>query len=519
MWRAACGVAAFVFCLFLSGAAQGQNDAKSLRKQAERAMKQGEYAPAEEIYNKLLVINPKDNKARLGLSYAMLKQRFWGGAFEQAAKVLDADRFSSRARALIGTAVLAKGDFRAAAEAFEGALLLDEAEPLAVAGLGMIDFYENRLDDSVSRLRRAVSLDNDEPDFIFSLAQAAARNEKFKEAADSFETFLRIAPKTDEDRRGRIRGLIDFLRYLGQRGRLYQADGDNAAIPLEMLTTRPVLGVRINGQREAQKMVFDTGSGMSVLSEETAKRLGVKAIARGGQARAVGGDGKFEIVYGFLESMSIGDVTVYNVPVYIRRFFSGPSSDIDGYLGTSAISKYVATVDYNARSFSLNRKRKSGKNYGAAVELPLRTTSSGFVSGEVQIEGVQKPLNFIIDTGASISVLSDKLAGREELAAFREGARMRVYGAAGVAEDVKTLVLPRLLVGAHSQHAVNAAVLDLDSINETTGFEQTGIIGGNFLYNYRVTFDFKRGILRLETQTGGGNGPAPGPASTIAAKQ
>jgi hypothetical protein len=95
---------------------------------------------------------------------------------------------------------------------------------------------------------------------------------------------------------------------------------------------------------------------------------------------------------------------------------------------------------------------------------------------------------------------------------------MRVYGAAGIEDDVKTLILPRLLVGTHSQPRVNAAVLDLDSINETTGFEQTGIIGGNFLYNYRVTFDFKRGILRLETQTGGGNGPTPGPSSTIAVR-
>ncbi len=46
--------------------------------------------------------------------------------------------------------------------------------------------------------------------------------------------------------------------------------------------------------------MLDTGSGMSVISEETAKRLGIKLVARGGLARAVGGGGKFEIVYGFV---------------------------------------------------------------------------------------------------------------------------------------------------------------------------------------------------------------------------
>jgi hypothetical protein len=111
--------------------------------------------------------------------------------------------------------------------------------------------------------------------------------------------------------------------------------------------------------------------------------------------------------------------------------------------------------------------------------------------------------------------LSHKLAGREELAAFKEGQRMRIFGAAGIEDDVKTIVLPRILLGAHSQHGLNAAILDLDSINETTGFEQTGIIGGNFLYNYRVTFDFRRGILRLEAN-GSGSMLPNGPAATVA---
>jgi len=41
-------------------------------------------------------------------------------------------------------------------------------------------------------------------------------------------------------------------------------------------------------------------------------------------------------------------------------------------------------------------------------------------------------------------------------------------------------------------------VLDLDPVNETAGFLQSGILGGNFLRHYRVTFDFERGIVRFE---------------------
>lgn len=511
--EAARSVAAFVLFCGLSGGLVAQDkNVPSLRKQAEQLTQQGAYAEAEQLYQQQLAANPQDTKARLGLSHVFLKQRLWGGAYDQAVRVLEKDANSARARAIIGTALLGNGDFRGSAEAFRAALNWDTDEPLAVAGLALIDFYENRLGNSVVGLRRAVSLEPKEPDFVFALAQAAARKEEFTLAADSFERFLKIAPKTDTDRRERIQGLVDFLRYLGHSGKLYASEGPKASVPVELLTTRPVLPVRVNGSTTPQKFVFDTGSGMCVLSEETAKRLGVRQVARGGQARAVGGDGKFEIVYGFLESLQIGDVMIRNVPVYIRQFYGTTASTVDGYLGTAVIAKYLATVDYAARTFSLSNKRQSSKKAVAQLELPLRSTSSGFLSGEVQLDGIAQPLNFIIDTGASISVLSHRLAGREELAKVQEGSRMRIFGAAGIADDVRTLVLPRLLFGEYSQHGINAAVLDLDAINETAGFEQTGILGGNFLYNYRVTFDFKRGLLQLESPNGN-TLPALSPAS------
>jgi hypothetical protein len=75
---------------------------------------------------------------------------------------------------------------------------------------------------------------------------------------------------------------------------------------------------------------------------------------------------------------------------------------------------------------------------------------------------------------------------------------MKVYGAAGIAEDVQTLLLPRVGIGPCSREKINAAVLDLDPVNETAGFDQTGILGGNFLRHYRVTFDFQRAVMQLE---------------------
>jgi predicted aspartyl protease len=196
----------------------------------------------------------------------------------------------------------------------------------------------------------------------------------------------------------------------------------------------------------------------------------------------------------------MGDARVERVPVYIRQFFNDQES-VDGYIGLSILSKYLSTVDYAGRQMTLLRgepRERAPAAAPTAFELPIRTTSSGFWSGEVQLEGVEKPVNFIIDTGASISVVSQVLAARAGMDSLAQSGRIKVYGAAGLAENIQTVLLPRVSLGPQARENVYAAVLDMEPINETAGFEQTGIVGGNVLRHFRVTFDFYRGIVRLE---------------------
>lgn len=486
---------------------------KSLQK-AQKALRAGDFERAEKLYREILEKDERDIPARLGLSKALLKQRRLPESFEHAAYVRNIDPSSARAHALLGSAILAAGVFPEAVLEFRAALTFNRDESMAIAGLAMIDFYENRTLDCVDKLRRAVAIDPEEPDYVFSLGQAAARSEKYAEAADAYERFLNIAPRTDADRRARIRGLIDFLRYLGTQSQLYSLSGASRTVmPFESLDNRPILRVRINGSKEYLRFVLDTGSGMSVISHQTARKLGLKPVAKGGLARAVGGGGRFDIVYGYLNSMDLGEVRVENVPVYIRHFYD-MNNPVDGYLGIAALSRLVTAVDYGTRRMTLVRQRSRADlasivdqtSKGApdsievrpGVDVPVRTTSSGFLSGEVMIGGMSKPLNFIIDTGATVSVLSERAAAMEEAVGFIQKHRMRVFGAAGITEDVKTVLLPKVALGNYTREKVNAAVLNLEPINETAGFQQNGILGGNYLRHFRVVFDFQKAIVRLE---------------------
>jgi tetratricopeptide (TPR) repeat protein/predicted aspartyl protease len=467
------------------------DDFRSLLKQGDKLVRRGQYFEAEKVFKRAIEINPLHSGAKLKLALVHVKQRRLTDAYDLSFPIAKAEPANSNAFAVLGATLLSAGKFREARTIFVNALRLNKREALAWAGYGMLDFYENRILDSLNNLQQAVFYDADEPDYYFALAQVSARAERYKQAADAYYRFLSLSRNTDDERRARIRGLINFLRFLGQKQTLYVTQGEaETSVPIKVVGNRPVIELRVNDRAQPLKFVLDTGSGISVISDKTAKNLGLEPITRGGYAKGIGGDGRFEIVYGFLKEVEIGDVGIRNVPVYIRKFHSD-GDGIDGYIGLSLISKFLTTIDYGALTFSLTKRDGDISQADTGVSLPLRLTSSGFLSGEVQLEGIREPLNFIVDTGASVSVISDDVAQTDGISSFVKGEKMRVIGSAGITDDVPSFLLPRVSFGSHSRQSITAIALDLDTINEASGFEQAGILGGNFLRNYRMTFDFK----------------------------
>ncbi len=471
---------------------QFEDERKTL-KSAEKLLRKGEIVQSEEILRRYLASYPNSVNAKLSLSYLLMKNRKFTESYKIAFEVAKNDNKNARAFALIGNALLNEGRFAEAETILVNSLLLNKNEPLAWASLGMLEFYENKIQDGLAKLRKAIYLDNKEPDFLYIFSQVAARAENYKEAAEGYRRFLNIASLKDLERRSRIKGLIGFLEFLGTRQSLYDLSGsDQASVPIEIINQRPIVRVRLNKTGRELRFVLDTGSGITVLSQDTAKELNIESVARGGSARAIGGDGKFEIVYGFLKSFSIGQAKINNVPIYIRKFHDD-SNKVDGFLGLAVLSRFLTTLDYKNRVFMLDKRKEENAQLLEKSEflLPLRLTSSGFLSGEVKLEGVEFPLNFIVDTGASISVISSQLGNSTELNRFMTEDKMKVIGAAGVLENVPSFLLPKVTFGMQSQSSLTAVALNLETINETAGFQQSGILGGNFLRNYRLTFDFK----------------------------
>ena len=475
-------------------AAPEENDeARRLVRLADKLIRKGKVEEAEKVLEQAIEIAGTDSFPKLKLAQLYIKQRRLTPAYELAFPIAKAEPKNSYAFAVLGMTMLGAGRFRDSRALFFKALMLSRRQALAWAGLGMLEFYENRIDESLANLEQAVFHEPEQADYLFTYAQVSARAEKYKAAADAYHRFLAISRDTDDERRARIKGLISFLNYLGNRPGLYNTAGaDSTTVPIVLTGNRPVIKLKVNNGKESLNFVLDTGSGITVISEETARRLGIDAITKGGFAKGIGGDGRFEIVYGFLKEVEIGDVEVRNVPVYIRRFHND-AHKVDGYIGLSLISKFLTTLDYGGLTFSLE-KGDGGvleRDQASTVALPLRLTSSGFLSGEVQLAGIEAPLNFIVDTGASVSVISDEVASLDAISPFVTEEKMRVIGSAGVTDGVISFRLPSVTFGSHSRKDVTAIALDLDMINEASGFQQAGILGGNFLKNYKMRFDFK----------------------------
>ena len=104
--------------LFLILAVPAFADIKKDRQKAQKSLRSGDFARAEELYRDILKKDDRDAEARLGLSKALLKQRRLQDSFDHAARVIAVDPLSARAHSLLGATILASGDFRLSIEEF-----------------------------------------------------------------------------------------------------------------------------------------------------------------------------------------------------------------------------------------------------------------------------------------------------------------------------------------------------------------------------------------------------------------
>jgi predicted aspartyl protease len=244
--------------------------------------------------------------------------------------------------------------------------------------------------------------------------------------------------------------------------------------------------------------ILDTGAGTSLLSPRLADELGIVAA---GSKEGTGAAGKVTVALASVSSLAIGGARRSPMPIAITaevdRIGGALGTRIDGDVGYDFLKAFRLTIDYRKQIVRLARGAYdlAGAAPVTRSEVAFRLASPtkplvmipAFVNGD-------GPHAFVVDTGASATVLSPALA---DALGIDRAASATMLGAGGMLQATVGRVAS-LAVGAASLDDLPVVVSDfLEPIAQAVGAKVDGVVGYNFLRRFRVTIDYPNGVMWL----------------------
>ena len=186
----------------------------------------------------------------------------------------------------------------------------------------------------------------------------------------------------------------------------YEVHGDGQSTRLKLLRTDPLplVSVRVNGGNEVTFFI-DTGGSEVALDTEFARELGVPQF--GAVQGTFSGGQHAEVQQGRIETLTVGDWTVRNLPVVmlpLRQLSESLGAKrIDGIIGTTLFYHFLATLDLPHGELVLRRKNATSleqltASLGRSVVVPFWIASDHFMVAWGRVEALPPALLFV-DTG------------------------------------------------------------------------------------------------------------------------
>jgi predicted aspartyl protease len=256
-----------------------------------------------------------------------------------------------------------------------------------------------------------------------------------------------------------------------------------------------LLPVHVNGQGPFD-FILDTGAGTSLLSTELAKQLAVKIL---GSKEGQSAGGKVSVSLGQIDSLAVGETNLNGVDVGIvdlTHIGKTVGAKIDGDLGYNFLKHFRVTIDY--RDFELrleDPKRVESFSRGAQTEVPIRLAAPAkpLILVDVHANG-RGPFQFAIDTGTSTTAITPDLARQLGVESSPVGAGTT----GGSPVDFSAGSLQSFQLGGAKIDSMAVIVADFfEILSAAVGAKLDGIVGYNFLRNYKVVIDYPGETLRL----------------------
>jgi len=458
---------------------------------------EGRYIEALDAYQHALKTTDTAllRQARSGVIMSALRVAEFDLALQEAQALVQIAPRDASAVALYADALWASGLFEEAEGRYKDALALQPDLARGLHGVARSLLARNQLDEAMVQAQAALRLGPRDMEVHHTVGAIYERMHKYEEAAVAYGNYVNLLPNKDTSEKAAwSRAEIRFLRSFAQRVPFQTEPGsDDVVYTVDFRTVndKVVVRARVNDS-SPQDFVVDTGAENTVITEVTARRLGVAPITYTLSA-GVGETGLRGLQLARIDSLELGTLKLRNVPVIIK---SPPLRDLPTN-ETESLSPlslgYSMIIDYGTKKLIFGKHLPIEQG---DLELPLRVYRLATVRGLV---GKDHEASFVVDTGGEVISISSATANRIPV---KEGTRkiaLKVYGSSGWDKDAFLMPGMDLTFDKIKYTNFPVVVLNLNAPSALLGFQLGGIVGHKFLSGYRVGIDLERSVLRLKS--------------------
>jgi len=395
------------------------------------------------------------------------------------------------------------GKFAEADKLYSRIVAQNPKDHSAILQLGRIALLSNRLDEAQKWLEKAKHLQPNDTDTKVMLSEVFYRLDDFQTAAASLKGVDVGTNKLIMEQYPTL-NVAKLESFKGQKPYDLQGRWESTHVKFVRTDPLPIVNVRVNG---GDKVTFfiDTGGSEVALDTDFAKELGVPQF--GAVQGTFSGGQHADVEQGRIQSLTVGDWTIKNLPVVmlpLRQLSEGLGvKQINGIIGTTLFSHFLATMDYPRAELVLRRKTPVNlKQFRATLSgkrlvVPFWIASDHFVVGWGRVETLPPSLLFV-DTGlvgAGVKLAESVI--KEAGIKLEEDKASEGAGGGGTLKIVPYTV-HQLSFGDVNEENVRGLYDGPFPWENTFGFHLAGMVGHDFFKPYAVTFDFQNMQIFLQ---------------------
>lgn len=267
-------------------------------------------------------------------------------------------------------------------------------------------------------------------------------------------------------------------------------------MPFEYRANEIMVKSKINGKSDVS-LILDTGATTTVLNTADATAYG---IATSSNYKMTTGSGTIKTSYITLSSLSLGDLTLTNVPVAVSDlpgFQELPGQKPVGIIGADILRRFLVCIDYENRevTFSDPHDVKVPEDAIIVPTEPALGAAGLVVQGK--LEG--QPITLLVDTGAAFNNVSEHLI--KKLLKSSPMPVGKVEGLDGQKISIGAVMFKHLKIGPLTVANPVFSVAPESVSGLPKGIIVNGalaILGNPFWSQYKLTIDYRNQRLFLQ---------------------